>query len=190
MVVKLNLYSAAVLAAALAIASPLMSAEIDGIRFNDRYEVNGSRLDLRGLAVLNYMLVIRAYAGALYLPPDVAPGQALTDRPRILELHYFHAISAEDFRESTAEMIRRNTTAREFSNISRQVSAMNALYRSVRPGDRYRAEYDPARGTTLYLGGRALGTVEGAAFSRAFFSIWIGSNPIDRAFRDRLLGKR
>ncbi len=190
MMVKIRHAGAAVLAVTLAISHPLISAVIDGIPFNDRYEVNGAQLNLRGLAVLNYMLVIRAYAGALYLPPDAASSQALADRPRILELHYFHAISAEDFRESTAEMIRRNTTVREFNEMSRQVSAMNALYRSVRPGDRYRAEYDPARGTTLYLGGRALGTVEGAAFSRAFFSIWIGGNPIDRAFRDRLLGKR
>ncbi len=171
-------------------AGPALSAQIDGVTFPDEYRAGDGRLAIRGYAILNYMLVIRAYAGALYLAPAVPRSHALSDTPRILELHYFHAISAEEFRTSTTEMIRRNTTPETFNGIRREIDAMNALYRNVSPGDRYRAEYIPGKGTTLYLKGKALGTVSGEVFSKAFFSIWIGSNPIDRSFRDRLLGMR
>ncbi len=167
-----------------------VAAQIDGVTFDDQYGAAGVKLTVRGYAILNYMFVIRAYAGALYLPPAVPSSRALSDTPRILELHYFNAISAEDFRASTTEMIRRNATPETFNGIRREIDAMNALYRNVSPGDRYRAEYIPGKGTTLYLKGKALGTVRGEVFSKAFFSIWIGSNPIDRSFRDRLLGAR
>jgi hypothetical protein len=49
--------------------------------------------------------------------------------------------------------------------------------------------YIPGKGTTLSYNTIPLGTIEGIEFSKALFSIWIGENPIDEGFRDRLLGK-
>lgn len=167
---------------------PLFSAEIEGIYFNDDYNVNNIKLPVRGYAVFNYMLVIKAYAGALYLPSNLSPSLALSETPRIIELHYFHEISAEDFRVTTIEMIKRNTTPEEFLKIEPTVNTFNGFYKRVKPGDRYRAEYNPLKGTTLYLNGKSLGLVKGGKFSKAFFSIWIGEKPIDKKFRDRLLG--
>jgi hypothetical protein len=178
-----------ILAAAISLTADLRSAEIGGIYFNDEYTAGNRKLFIRGRAILNYMLVIKAYAGALYMESGTPSSAALGEFPRILELHYFHDISAGDFRESTLEMMRRNTTEAEFAAISERIVAFNRLYLSVKAGDRYRAEYIPGRGTTLYLNARELGTVTGSDFSRAFFSIWIGRDPIDKKFRDRLLGK-
>jgi hypothetical protein len=136
------------------------------------------------------MLVIKAYAGALYLKSDLPSHQALSETPRILELYYLHKISAEDFRTSTAEMIRKNTTSDEFNRIAGNLEIFNGFYRDVNPSDRYRAEYLPGTGLTLYLNGKPLGTVKSSEFSKAFYSIWIGKNPIDKKFRDILLGRK
>jgi len=168
----------------------LNSARIEEVYFNDEYSITGVKLSLRGYSILNYMMIIRAYAGALYLENLTPSDQSLYDKPRILELYYFHKISAEDFRESTIEMIKKNTDPAGFSRIKKQINTFNAFYRDVNPGDRYRAEYNPDKGTTLYLNGKSLGTINGNEFSKAFFSIWIGKNPIDKKFRDRLLGKK
>lgn len=167
---------------------PLFAAQIDGIYFNDDYDVNNIKLPVRGYAIFNYMLVIKAYAGALYLPSGLSSSLALSETPRVLELYYFHEISAEDFRFSTIEMIKKNTTPEEFLKIEPTVNTFNGFYKRVKPGDRYRAEYNPQKGTTLYLNGKSLGAVKGGQFSKAFFSIWIGKKPIDKKFRDRLLG--
>jgi hypothetical protein len=169
--------------------SGIYSAQIDGVYFQDVYSSPSGNLNLRGYSILNYMMVIKAYAGALYLQPSINSDQALSGTPRILELYYFHKIAADDFRESTIEMIKKNIDSAGFIRIQNQVDQFNTFYRDVIPGDRYRAEYTPAGGTTLYLNGRALGTIKGDEFSRAFFSIWIGKNPIDKKFRDRLLGR-
>jgi len=170
--------------------SAVKTAQIDGVFFNDSYKTGDKILQLRGAAVLDYMLVIRAYAGGLYLNSEIPSNMALSDVHRVLELYYFHNISAEDFRESTIEMIKRNTSPDEFSSISERLEVFNRFYKPVKPGDRYRAEYIPGKGTTLYHNGSPLGTVKGNDFSRAFFSIWIGADPIDKKFRDRLLGVR
>jgi len=178
-----------ILSVLLSVTSDLHSAEIDGIYFNDEYSAGNRKLNLRGYAILNYMLVIKAYAGALYTENGIPASSVLGETPRILELYYYHKISAEDFRESTIEMIKRNTTDAEFGTISERLNTFNSFYRDVKPGDRYRAEYIPGKGTTLYLNGRALGTIPGNDFSKAFFSIWIGRDPIDKKFRDKLLGR-
>jgi len=169
--------------------SGIYSAQIEGVYFQDAYSTPSGNLNLRGFSILNYMIVIDAYAGALYLKAETPPDQALSAVPKILELYYFHKIAAEDFRESTIEMIKKNTDSAGFIRIKNQIDTLNTFYRDVNPGDRYRAEYTPAGGTTLYLNGKALGTVKGDEYSRAFFSIWIGRNPIDKKFRDRLLGR-
>ncbi len=178
-----------ILAITLSITANLRPAVIEGVHFSEEYSAGKRKLNLRGYAVLNYMLVIKAYAGALYMENGTPSSAVLGNTPKILELHYFHNISAADFRKSTAEMIRRNTTEAEFNRIRTGINTLNGLYRPVKPGDRYRAEYIPDRGTTLHLNGKPLGTVAGVDFARAFFSIWIGKNPIDKKFRDRLLGR-
>ncbi len=167
----------------------LHSAQIDGVYFQDVYSSPSGSLNLRGLSILNYMVVIKAYGGALYLEPSTTYDHALSAVPRIIELYYFHKISADDFRESTIEMIKNNIDSAGFKRIENQINIFNTFYRDVIPGDRYRAEYTPEKGTTLYLNGKAMGTIKGDEFSRAFFSIWIGKNPIDKKFRDRLLGR-
>jgi len=190
---KVNRFKSAIyimiLSILLSVTESLRSAEIDGVYFNDEYSAGNRKLNIRGYAILNYMLVIKAYAGALYMENGTPSSSVLGETPRILELYYFHNISAQDFRESTIEMIKRNTTEAEFSLISERLNRFNSFYRDVKPGDRYRAEYIPGRGTTLYLNGRALGTIPGNDFSKGFFSIWIGRDPIDKKFRDKLLGR-
>lgn len=178
-----------ILSILLSVTPEVHSAEIDGVYFNDEYSAGGKKLNIRGYAILNYMLVIKAYTGAMYMENGTSSSSVLGETPRILELYYYHKISAEDFRESTIEMIKRNTTGTEFSIISERLNRFNSFYRDVKPGDRYKAEYIPGRGTTLYLNGTALGSIPGNDFSKAFFSIWIGRDPIDKKFRDKLLGR-
>jgi hypothetical protein len=62
------------------------------------------------------------------------------------------------------------------------------LYVDVQPGDRYSLTYIPGRGTELALNGEPRGVIEGAEFAAALFSIWIGREPIDKSFKNQILG--
>jgi len=163
---------------------------VDGTAFSNTVTINQTRLHLQGAALLRYLYFIEAYTGALYLPETADGSRALDDIPRHLVLEYRVAISAGDFAEATEKKIKDSVSDAVFQDLMPKIEALNRLYKDVVPKDRYALTYIPGTGTILTLNGTPLGTIEGAAFSRAVFSIWIGDNPIDKGFRDKLLGKR
>lgn len=163
-------------------------ATIDGARFALSCRVGSEKLSLRGVATLRYLRFIRAYAGGLYLPPTIPSADALSDVPKRLVLEYFHRIEAEDFADATRTMIEKNTDTETFTRITPALDRLCQAYRTVAPKDRYALSYTPEKGLDLTLNGTLLGTFEGEAFARAMFAIWIGRDPIDKKFRNRLLG--
>jgi hypothetical protein len=162
---------------------------VDGSAFSNTVTVNQTRLHLQGGGLLRYMYFIKAYAGAFYLPETADGSQALDDIPKHLVLEYRVAISADDFARATEKKIRDSVSDEDFQRLLPKIAALNRLYRDVVPKDRYALTYIPGSGTLLTYNTRPLGTIEGEEFARAVFSIWIGHNPIDKGFRDRLLGK-
>jgi hypothetical protein len=170
--------------------TPLNADEIEGVVFDNAIQTQDKILTLRGVGLLRYMVVIKAYVGAFYLDQAHQTSHVFEDAPKRLELEYFHSIPASDFTESTRIMIEKNVSSDQLKNIAPQLKQMNALYKDVQPGDRYAATYMPGMGTELALNGKPLGIVPGLEFANAYFSIWLGENPIDKGFRDHLLGEK
>ncbi len=164
------------------------TVEVAGFEFDGVHETSRGELPVRGQALLRYMVFIKAYAGVLYLPPDVDSEHVLSSVPRRLELAYFHAIPAEDFARATTKKMAENVSEAEMTALSAQLEAFNNLYRDVQPGDRYALTYLPGRGTELALNDHSLGVIPGDDFAAAIFSIWLGPQPIDRGFKKALLG--
>jgi len=167
---------------------PCNGESVAGVAFESERRLDGRVLTLRGTALLRWMLFAKAYAGAFYLAEKADTANALGEAPRQLVLHYFHGIPAEDLAEATEAMIRKNLASDQYKAMKPKIDQINALYQDVDPGGRYTATYIPGTGTTLALNGEPLGTIPGAAFAEAYFSIWIGEKPIDKKFRDKLLG--
>ncbi len=170
-------------------ASAAARVEIAGVHFERNHRLPAGDLPLRGKALLRFMVFIKAYVGALYLPDDVDYRQVLDPVPRRLELSYFHQISAADFAKATRKKMEDNVTPEEMVRLSDRLERFNTLYRDVEPGDRYALTYVPAQGTSLSLNGRELGIVEGDDFAAAIFAIWLGPQPIDKSFKMALLGQ-
>ncbi len=163
---------------------------VSGTEFSNIVKTDQTRLHLKGAAMLTYLLFIEAYAGALYLPEEIDGSRALDDVAKQLVLEYRVSISSEDLAKATLEQIRSSVSSQTFTQLLPDIEALNRLYKSVKPGDRYSLTYTPGTGTQLIHNKTLLGTIKGAEFAKAMFGIWIGSNPIDTRFRDRLLGKR
>ena len=159
--------------------------------FDGQKTIDGYALTLRGTGILRYMVFIKAYEGAFYLQEGKTADQALDERAaRCLVLHYFHPLKAGDFAEATTEMIKKNVSPDRFASLLPKIEKFNTFYRDITAGDRYTAAYIPESGTRLWLNNDLLGRVEGTDFASTFFAIWIGENPIDRDFRDRMRGKQ
>ncbi len=141
-----------------------------------------------GIALLRYLIFIEAYAGALYLPKNADGDRALDDIMKRLELEYRVAISADDFARATRQKIKETVSSSTFNKLLPKIESLNRLYKSVHPGDRYALTYVPGQGTQLFYNSTLLGSIEGGDFATALFGIWIGDDPIDKGFRDKLLG--
>jgi hypothetical protein len=173
------------IAGLLAAAAP--AAEIEGVRFAPSVRAGDTSLLLHGVGLLRYKWIIKAYVAGLYLPPGVPAKAVLDDVPKRLELHYFYAIDGEDFGPAANTILRGNVDAKTLARLKPRIDAMNALYESVEPGDHYALTYLPGVGTELSKNDAPLGTVPGADFAAAYFSIWLGQEPFDRDLRSQLV---
>jgi hypothetical protein len=187
---KMKIKAVTAFALMLALIPALSSAavHIEGVSFPRSVMVDNTKMQLRGHGLLRYLVVIKAYVGALYLPEPAEATDVLEPVAKRLELEYFHAIGKEDFSKATRMKIQDNVTPEESERIRDRLEAFVGLYQSVEPGDRYALTYIPGVGTELALNGKPLGTIAGSDFARAVFAIWLGPNPIDTGFRDALMG--
>jgi hypothetical protein len=170
------------------------AAEIEGVRFSDALTVGDTQLRLHGTGLLRYRVFIKGYVAALYLADSFGEGvtstSVLADAPRRLEIEYFWAIPAEGFADVTVEGIARSTDRVTFERLRDRIERLNSIYEDVEPGDRYALTYVPGIGTELSRNGRPLGVIEGADFSSALFSIWLGERALDDSLRRQLLASR
>ena len=164
------------------------AAEIEGIRFENSFETEGIRLKIQGTGLLRYLGFFKAYVGALYLEEGSSLEDVLSDKPKRLEVEYFHALKGEDFGVTTDKVIAKNTDALTLEKIRPQIDYPNSLYEDVQPGDRYSLTYIPGRGTELALNGKTKGIIKGADFASALFSMWLGEFPMNEPFKKQLLG--
>jgi hypothetical protein len=165
------------------------AATVEGVTFSREVRAGDSDLPLRGYGLLRYMVFIKAYVAAFYLPERIRSEDALGDVPKHLEIEYFHDITAQDFAKATTSSISRNLSLMTFQRLKPKIDEFNALYRDVKAGDRYALTYVPGKGTTLLWNGQPLGTVAGEDFAAGLFGIWIGANPLDTDLKRLLLGE-
>jgi len=163
-------------------------AEIEGVHFENTYERDGIKMKIQGAGLLRYLGFIKAYVGALYLEEGSSVEDVLSDKPKRLEVEYFHALKGEDFGVTTNKVIAKNTDALTLEQIRPQIDYHNSLYEDVHPGDRYTLTYIPGRGTELALNGKTKGIIKGADFASALFSMWLGEFPMNEPFKKQLLG--
>ena len=63
---------------------------------------------------------------------------------------------------------------------------MHEAKANVAPGDRYARAVPPGVGTEPSKNGRSLAVVAGSDFAAAYFSMWLGDDPMDAGLRDAL----
>ena len=177
------------LSVAVAFAGTESGAErtVEGVRFVGVYEEEGFSLRLHNAALLRYKIVFRGYVVGLYLPEGADPGNALGEVPKRLEFHYFWKIPGPEFGKAGEEILTRNVDRQTVTALRDRLDRINRAYKDVKPGDRYALTYRPGKGTELSFNGKPLVLVEGDDFAAAYFSIWLGKNPIDEGLKNELL---
>jgi len=155
--------------------------------FSPEVDYSGETFVLHGQGTLKYKRIISVYDAALYLPPDLAPNQALDDIPRRLEVVYRVAAKADRFAEAGNDVLQRLIPSEQLDAMRGRVDRIHAWFPDHKKGDRCAITYIPGRGTELTYNGESLGVIEGPDFAYAYFSIWLADDPACPRLRDALL---
>jgi len=169
---------------------PIHALSVENVTFADNVSIGGTPVPLRNAALLRYLKFIKAYVAALYVPEGVKSEEILSGVPKRLEINYLVSIKGSDFGKGAEPTLQLNLTPAELAKLRSRIDRINAIYRDVKPGDRYALTYLPGRGTELALNGTPLVVIEGADFATAYFGIWLGRDSIDdKLKRDLLKGR-
>lgn len=162
-----------------------LGAQNRGIYFADTITIEGHALTLRGVGILQ-KYIFKGYLVGLYLPEGVAVKDALSDVPKRLEYYFYRDMKAEDFRSTGEPLMAQNVGQTETDRLKPQLAEFNKLYRDVLENQRYTISYIPGKGTELSLEGESLGWMPGFEFAAAYFSIWLGPNPVSEKLKEGL----
>ncbi len=168
-------------------AGSLAAEESAGAEFSERAVLGQYELKLSGTAVLTWALLFDVYAGAFYLPDGVRGAEWAEDVPKQLDIAYFRRFTAEELVAASDKLLRENLAEADYLSLTGRLQPFYQWFRNIEPGDRYSLAYQPRIGTELRFNGQLLGTVPGADFAVAYLGIWLGPQPISKAFRDALL---
>jgi hypothetical protein len=133
-------------------------------------------------------LGLTVYDARLYAigPIDAA---AFQRHPFALELTYARALSGKAIADrSHTEIARLGSGSAE--QRSGWLTAMQAMFPNVQPGQSIVGIHLPGRATRFYLDGRALGSIDDPDFGPAFFSIWLDPRTSAPQLREQLLALR
>ncbi len=166
--------------------------EVKGVKVDETAQVGSNALVLNGAGVRT-KLMFKVYVAALYLTQKQASADAVINDAgnKRVSMHFLRELSAEKLLHAMDEGFEANNSKVEMTAVESQMKAFRQLMTSakeVKEGDVILLDYTTA-GTQVSLNGKALGTVEGAAFNQALLRVWLGGNPVDASLKKAMLGQ-
>jgi hypothetical protein len=156
-------------------------------------EIGGSTLQLNG-AGTRYRLAFKVYDMALYTQKPVRSSAELLALPGPKRLHFvaLRELAGTDLGRLFLRGMGDNATPEQMNRHSLASTRLIEVFSGrpkMLPGESFAIDFEPGRGTTFTIQGKAQGAPVG---NDEFFSlvlrIWFGDAPADRSLRDELLG--
>lgn len=150
-------------------------------------------LHLNGAAVRELYLLIESYIGSLYLEnPSQSPQEILADtttHKRMVFHTLMKKVGARRIANALQEALVMNITEEEHESLQDEIGLLFTYYNGkMYRGDESWFDFIPGKGTQISINGEPRGLIKGDLFFRALLSVWIGENPINRDFKNEILG--
>ena len=162
--------------------------------FEPSAEIGGQALLLNGKGT-RYRFAFKVYDMALYTTKKVGSPEELLALPGAKRLQFvaLRELAGTDLGRlflrgmadnATGEQMNRHTVAS-----TRLIEVFSGRPKML-PGETFAMNFEPGKGTTFYIQGKAQGAPVGDdEFFRLVLKIWFGEAPADRLLRDALLDK-
>jgi hypothetical protein len=178
-------------AAALAAAVPCRPAaakELAGVNMPDTLSVGDKTLKLNGVG-LRKKAIFKVYVGGLYLetPSKDAAAILASDEAKAVRMTFLRDVSKSQLKDAFADGFEANAKEKAAS----QKAAIEKLYGllvDMKETQTLSFSYLPGKGTTVAVGDKALGVIEGKEFAEALFALWLGPKPPSEDLKKGMLG--
>lgn len=167
---------------------PSEARSLNGENFPDHISIAATPMHLSGLTLKRF-LFIKVFVAGLYLGENVPAEKALSDVPKRIEVHYLYGVPGKKLAVETRRRIALNVTADQFQKLKERIDRMDRFYVNIKSGDYYSLTYIPGQGTQFHYNDELKGTIPGADFASALFSVWVGAKPLDANLKSDLLGQ-
>lgn len=178
--------------AALLSISVVNATEVEGYKFPEHVQLDGTELVLNGAGVRIYS-VFSVYVAALYLPTRKGDGEAILreNQPSRVSLHFLRELTPEQITTSINDALRDTLTTEQRAPLERRLKDFGSILETLpvlKKGARIVIDYVPKAGTTIRVNGETKGSIPGADFNQALLRTWIGERPKDTRLKAAMLG--
>ncbi|MBV8621667.1 MAG: chalcone isomerase family protein [Curvibacter sp.] len=183
---------AGLLAASLCASAAALT--LQGVRFDDVLELQGSKLQLNGAGV-RYKAIFKVYAMGLYTGRKAGtPEDVLADNgPRRISITMLRDIDSNELGKLFTRGVEDNAPKGEMSRLVPGLIRMGEIFaeqKKLSAGDTFTVDWLPDTGTVLTVRGQVQNPpFKEAEFFNALLRIWLGPQPADWKLKDALLGK-
>jgi hypothetical protein len=150
----------------------------------------GTQLSLNGGGIREKMW-IDLYVVGLYVKTKSTDGTAImnADEPMIIHLEIVSGMITSEKMINACNEGFEKATGENTAPIQPQIDAfIEAFMDPIAEGDSYDLAYSPKEGTKIYKNGKVVKTIEGLAFKKALFGIWLCDDPADSGLKTDMLG--
>lgn len=184
-----GLLLAAVLSMPAAVPAAPTTATFDPVT-----EVAGTRLQMNGKGT-RYRFAFKVYDMALYTTKKVGSPEELLALPGPKRLVFVaqRELPGTDLGRLFLRGMTANATQAQMTRHAQSSARLIEVFSGrpkMAPGETFAMEYEPGKGTTFYILGKAQGAPVGDdEFFNLVLRIWFGESPADGQLRDALLDR-
>lgn len=165
----------------------ILSAELDGIKFEDKIKLENKDLILNGIGIRKATIFkVKVYYGGLYIEQKSTDFNTFLNStaPKQIVMNFVHDVEAKKLRNGFNDGM--EAANKNHASFKAQMEKFNACVTDVVKGDKFIVSF-LADGVILTAKGKACEKIANGEFSKALLSIWF-INPTDENLSHGLLG--
>jgi hypothetical protein len=179
-----------IVSSALLSAGPAQARQCRGVDMPERLNIDGKPLQLNGVGLREATLLnIDVYVAGLYVEQRSSDGKKIagSESTKQVKLVLLREVSREDLAVQLGTYFR-HAAGRDYDKLKARFQRLSGWLPTLHEGDTFSVTYRPGDGLEVRHGKKKLGTIPGADFARAIFSIWLGDKPPNEGLKRGMLG--
>ena len=167
---------------------PVIPAFAGDLENNIEYQETKLILNGHGTRIKFFM---KAYEGSLYLESTSNNAEEIIngDVPMSIRMDVISSLVTPDAMKTALNEGLEKSTGNNTGPIMKEINQLNSILKSkVGAGDFYEFIYLPDSGIHVLKNSTYIDTIPGIDFKKAFFGIFLSSNPIQKSLKKAMLG--